>query len=176
MVDYYRGALDGREPTIHPDAWIAPNVVLVGAVTVGRASSVWYGSVLRGDDDEIIVGEECNIQDQSCLHADEGEPAILDDRASLGHKAMVHGAHIGSGALIGIGAVVLGRARVGEGALVAAGAVVTPGMEIPAGTLAAGVPAKVIRELNDADRDMVARTPQSYVKKAKRHAGVVWSG
>ena len=175
MVDFYRGALDGRAPNIHPEAWVAPGAVVVGQVTIGRASSVWYGSVLRGDDDEVIVGAECNIQDQCCLHADRGEPAVLDDRASLGHKAMIHGAHIEQGALIGVGAIVLGRARVGAGSLVAAGAVVTPGMQIPAGTLVAGVPAKVLREVSDADKEMIARTSRSYVEKFKRHREAQWS-
>ena len=96
-------------PVIHPEAWIAPGAVVVGRVTLGRAASVWYGCVLRADDDEIVVGAECNIQDLSCLHVDAGEPAVLEDRVSLGHRAMVHGAYIETGALVGIGAVVLGR-------------------------------------------------------------------
>src|SRR5690349_4656475 len=105
---YHLGTLDGVTPSVHPGAWIAPGVVLVGRVTVGRAANVWYGSVLRADEDEIVVGPECNIQDQCCLHVDPGEPVILDERVSLGHRATVHGAHVGAGALIGIGAVVLG--------------------------------------------------------------------
>ena len=133
MCSYHLGTLDGMAPSVHPEAWIAPGVVLVGRVTVGRAASVWYGSVLRADDDEIVVGEECNIQDQCCLHVDSGEPVILAERVSLGHRATVHGAHVEAGALIGIGAIVLGRARVGAGSLVAAGAVVRPGQRIPAG-------------------------------------------
>ena len=121
MRSYHLGTLDGVTPSVHPDAWIAPGVVLVGRVTVGRAANVWYGSVLRADEDDIMVGPECNIQDQCCLHVDPGEPVILDERVSLGHRATVHGAHVEAGALIGIGAVVLGRARIGAGSLVAAG-------------------------------------------------------
>lgn len=175
MVDFYRGALDGREPRIHPEAWVAPGAVVVGQVAIGRASSVWYGSVLRGDDDDIVVGEECNIQDQCCLHADEGEPTVLEDRASLGHKAMIHGAHVEPGALVGIGAIVLGGARIGAGSLIAAGAVVTPGTRVPAGTLVAGIPGKVLREVNDADTEMIARTAPSYVAKAELHRAARWS-
>ena len=130
MGSYHLGTLDGVTPSVHPDAWIAPGVVLVGRVTVGRAANVWYGSVLRADEDEIMVGPECNIQDQCCLHVDPGEPVILDERVSLGHRATVHGAHVGAGALIGIGAVVLGRARIGAGSLVAAGTVVRPGQQL----------------------------------------------
>ncbi|GII52500.1 gamma carbonic anhydrase family protein [Planotetraspora thailandica] len=157
-------------PEIHPEAWVAPGAVVVGRVRIGRASSVWYGSVLRGDDERIEVGDEVNIQDLCCLHSDPGEPAVLEDRVSLGHRAMVHGARIGTGALVGIGATVLGGAVVGEGSLVAAGAVVTPGANIPAGVLVAGVPGRVLRELTDADRASFARTPENYQAKARRHA------
>ncbi|MER7430973.1 gamma carbonic anhydrase family protein [Nonomuraea rubra] len=170
MSRMYIAALDnGAVPDIHPEAYIAPGAVVVGNVRVGRASSIWYGSVLRGDDERIEIGAECNVQDLSCLHSDPGEPAILEDRVSLGHKAMVHGAHVESGALIGIGAIVLGGARVGAGTLVAAGALVGPGKKIPAGVLVAGVPGKIVRELTDDDRDSFARTPDNYQAKALRH-------
>ena len=168
------GSLPGREPSIHPDAWIAPGAVVVGSVTLGRAASVWYGCVLRADEDEILVGEECNIQDLSCLHVDPGEPAVLEDRVSLGHRAMVHGAYVETGALIGIGAIVLGRARIGAGSLIAAGAVIPPGVTVPAGVLVAGVPGRVIRELTDADRESFASTASGYVERAGRHRGVRW--
>jgi carbonic anhydrase/acetyltransferase-like protein (isoleucine patch superfamily) len=135
------GSLEGRVPRIHPDAWVAPGATIVGSVTIGQASSVWYGAVLRADEDEIVVGADCNIQDLCCLHVDEGEPAVLDDGVSLGHRAVVHGAHIETGALVGIGAVVLGRARVGAGSLVAAGAVIPPGTIVPAGCWSPGCPA-----------------------------------
>ncbi|WP_245899840.1 gamma carbonic anhydrase family protein [Nonomuraea indica] len=166
----YIAALDGgASPDIHPEAYIAPGAVVVGNVQVGRASSIWYGSVLRGDDERIEIDEECNVQDLCCLHADPGEPAILESRVSLGHKAMVHGAHIERGALIGIGAIVLGGARVGAGTLVAAGALVGPGKTIPAGVLVAGVPGRIVRELTDDDRASFARTPDTYMAKALRH-------
>ena len=107
---------------------------------------IWYGSVLRADDDEIFIGEQCNIQDLCCLHVDAGEPAG-GAGVSLGHHATVHGAHMRTGALVGIGAVVLGGAQVGRASLIAAGAVVLPGHDIPAGVLFAGVPGRVVREL-----------------------------
>jgi carbonic anhydrase/acetyltransferase-like protein (isoleucine patch superfamily) len=169
------GSLGDRVPVIDPDAWVAPGAVVVGSVRLGRAASVWYGSVLRADEDEIVVGAECNIQDLCCLHVDPGQPVILEDRVSLGHRAMVHGAHVGAGSLIGIGAIVLGGARIGAGTLVAAGAVVPPGREIPAGVLVAGVPGRVIRELTDADRAVFANTATSYARRAQAHRGVVWS-
>jgi carbonic anhydrase/acetyltransferase-like protein (isoleucine patch superfamily) len=172
---YQLGTLEGVTPSVHPEAWIAPGVVLVGRVTVDRAASVWYGSVLRADEDEIVIGPECNIQDQCCLHVDEGEPVILADRVSLGHRATVHGAHVETGALIGIGAIVLGRARIGAGSLVAAGTVVRPGQQIPPGVLVAGVPGRVVRELTDADRATFAGTAGGYVRRAARHRGVSWA-
>ncbi|WP_197093535.1 gamma carbonic anhydrase family protein [Nonomuraea sp. SBT364] len=166
----YIAALDdGAVPDIHPQAYIAPGAVVVGRVSIGRASNIWYGSVLRGDDERIEIDEECNVQDLCCLHSDPGEPAILESRVSLGHKAMVHGAHVESGALIGIGAIVLGGARVGAGTLVAAGALVGPGKKIPSGVLVAGVPGKIVRELTDDDRASFARTPDTYMAKALRH-------
>jgi carbonic anhydrase/acetyltransferase-like protein (isoleucine patch superfamily) len=168
------GSLGDAVPEVHPEAWIAPGAVVVGAVRLSRAASVWYGAVLRADEDEIIVGAECNIQDLCCLHVDPGEPVVLEDRVSLGHRATVHGAHIGAGSLIGIGAIVLGGARIGAGSLVAAGAVVLPGREFPGGVLIAGVPGRVVRELTDADRGVFASTAERYVRRAARHRGVRW--
>ena len=162
------------EPSIHPEAWVAPGAVVVGRVKLGRAASVWYGSVLRADDDEIVVGAGCNIQDQCCLHVDPGEPVILEDRVSLGHRAVVHGAYVETGALIGIGAIVLGGSRVGAGSLVAAGAVVTPGTRIPEGVLVAGVPARIRRELTAADRESFAATPERYAYRARLHRAASW--
>jgi carbonic anhydrase/acetyltransferase-like protein (isoleucine patch superfamily) len=169
------GSIGDRVPVIDPEAWVAPGAVLVGAVRLGRAASVWYGSVLRADEDEIVVGAECNIQDLCCLHVDAGQPAVLEDRVSLGHRAMVHGAHVETGALIGIGAIVLGGARIGAGTLVAAGAVVPPGRQIPAGVLVAGVPGRVVRELTEADRAVFADTAANYVRRAQVHRGVSWA-
>jgi carbonic anhydrase/acetyltransferase-like protein (isoleucine patch superfamily) len=174
VTDFYRGALGSYEPEIHPEAWVAPGAVVVGRVRIGRAANIWYGCVLRGEDEEIVVGEECNIQDLSCLHSDPGEPAVLEDKVSLGHKAMVHGAYVETGSLIGIGAIVLGGARIGAGSLVAAGALVGPGKTIPPGVLVAGVPGKVVRELTDDDRAVLEYTPAVYVEKARQHRDARW--
>jgi carbonic anhydrase/acetyltransferase-like protein (isoleucine patch superfamily) len=165
----YVAALGEAVPDIHPEAYVAPGAVVVGQVRIGRATSIWYGSVLRGDDERIEIAEECNVQDLGCLHSDPGYPAILEPRVSLGHRAMVHGATIETGALVGIGAIVLNGAVVGAGSLIAAGAVVPPGTRIPAGVLVAGVPGRIIRELTDADRDSFARTPAHYMARAEVH-------
>ena len=163
------------EPEIHDTAWIAPGAIVVGRVRLGAESSVWYGSVLRADTEDIVVGDKVNIQDQCGLHSDPGEPVILHDNVSLGHKAMVHGAIVEEGALIGIGAIVLGGARVGKGALVAAGSLVPPGKTVPPNTLWAGLPGKPVRELNDGDRLVLEHTPTAYAAYAVQHKDVVWS-
>ncbi|MGW9633533.1 gamma carbonic anhydrase family protein [Nocardiopsis alba] len=168
------GSAPFGEPRIHPTAWIAPGAVVVGRVRLGERSSVWYGSVLRADTEDIVVGDRVNIQDQCGLHSDPGQPAILHDDVSLGHKAMVHGAIVEEGALIGIGAIVLGGARVGKGALVAAGSLVAPGKVVPPNTLWAGVPGKVVRELNDGDRLVLEHTPTAYAGYAVQHQDVIW--
>ncbi|MDA8323062.1 MAG: gamma carbonic anhydrase family protein [Actinomycetota bacterium] len=168
------GRLAGQSPRIHPEAWIAPGAVVIGTVTIGAGSSIWYGCVLRADDAPIEIGAACNVQDLCCVHVDAGEPAVIEDRVSIGHHATVHGARVGSGALIGIGAIVLGRASVGPGALVAAGTVVLPGVAVPAGVLYAGVPGRVVRELTPADRDLFAGTPERYLARAGRHRVAQW--
>lgn len=168
------GSLGELAPVIANDAWIAPGAVVVGRVTLGRASSVWYGSVLRADEDEIVVGAQCNIQDLCCLHVDEGEPVVLEDRVSVGHHATVHGAHVEADALVGVGAVVLGRARIGRGSLLAAGTVVPPGTQVPAGVLVAGVPGRILRELTEADRHSFASTAEQYIQRASRHRAATW--
>jgi carbonic anhydrase/acetyltransferase-like protein (isoleucine patch superfamily) len=169
------GSLRNQRPVVHPDAWVAAGAVIVGNVSLGKAASVWYGSVLRADLDHIVVGAECNIQDLCCIHVDPGEPATLEDRVSLGHGAIVHGAYIETGALIGIRAVVLGGARVGAGTLVAAGAVVPPRTTLPPGVLAAGVPCRIVRELTESDRQIFAETAARYVQHAALHRTVAWA-
>lgn len=162
-------ALDQHTPDVDPSAWVAPGAIVVGQVEIGVDASIWYGCVVRADREAIRIGDRVNVQDLSCLHSDPGEPTVLEADVTIGHRAVVHGAHVGAGALIGIGAVVLGGARVGEGALVAAGAVVRPGDDIPAGHLAAGIPAKVIRPLTEAEREVLRSTPGEYVRTAALH-------
>lgn len=168
------GSLGDAVPSIDPLAWIAPGAVIVGNVSIARAASVWYGAVLRGDDAEIRIGEACNIQDLCCVHVDAGEPAVLEARVSVGHHATVHGAYVGEGSLIGMGAIVLGGARIGPGSLIAAGSVVLTEAKVPAGVLWAGVPGRVIRELTDDDRERFARTADRYVDRADRHRLARW--
>ena len=162
---------------LHPTAFIAPGAVVVGDVTLGARSSVWFNAVLRGDVDRIEVGEDTNIQDGSVVHMDEGLPALVGARVTIGHRAVIHGCVIEDGALIGMGAVVLSGARIGAGALVAAGAVVKERFVVPPRTLVAGVPGKIVGELDDALLERVARNKDHYVATAGRYlAGELGGG
>jgi len=160
-----------ERPSVDPEAWVAPNAVLVGRITVRRGASVWYNCVLRSDLEgaEIVVGEDSNIQDGTVIHVDENAPCLVGDRVTVGHGAVLHAATIGDDSLIGMGAVVLSGARIGRGAIVASGAVVPEGVEIPAGVVAAGVPAKVRREVTDADRARIARGRAVYSRLKDLH-------
>jgi carbonic anhydrase/acetyltransferase-like protein (isoleucine patch superfamily) len=164
------GAGAGGGPRAHAEAFVHPLAFVCGDVTLGARASVWPFAVVRGDNERIVVGDEANVQDGAVLHADPGLPCVLGARASVGHRAVVHGAHVGDGALVGMGALVLNGARVGEGALVAAGAVVREGFEVPPGALAAGVPARVVRALTGDERSRLERTAAAYVRLQQRHA------
>ena len=162
-------AINSR-PLIDPTAWIAPGAVILGRVKLKARSSVWYGCVLRGDQEWIEVGEETNVQDGSILHVDDGYPCILGNRVTLGHRAIVHGSVVGDGALIGISATVLSRCVIGEGALIAGGALILEGTHVPAHTLWAGCPARQLKELSEAQRARLAATYQHYVNNSAGYA------
>jgi len=123
-------------------------------------------------DEEIVIGEDTNVQDLSMMHADPGFPAVLEDRVTVGHRAIVHGATVEDDVLVGMGAILLNGARIGSGSVIAAGAVVTPGTEIPENSLVVGLPAKVVREVRNSDRQMIRHASESYVRKSEVHRGV----
>lgn len=143
--------LDGVAPEIHPDAWIAPGAVLIGRVVIGAGASVWFGAVLRGDNEPIIVGEGSNVQENSVLHTDMGFPLTIGADCTIGHRAMLHGCEIGDGSLIGMGATVLNGARIGAGSLIGAAALVTEGKVIEPASLVVGAPGKVRRTLSASE-------------------------
>ena len=132
---------------LNPTAFIAPGALVSGDVTLGARASVWFGTVIRGDTAPIAIGEASNIQDNSVVHVDHGQPAIVGERVTVGHRAIVHGCVIGDDCLIGMGAIVLSGARVGAGSLIGAGALVREGQVIPPGSLALGAPARVVGEV-----------------------------
>jgi carbonic anhydrase/acetyltransferase-like protein (isoleucine patch superfamily) len=155
----------GKEPRLGARCFVADNATLIGDVELGEDSSVWFGTVLRGDIHFIRVGARSNIQDNSVVHVEHGTgPAVIGDDVTVGHAAVVHGCTVGRGALIGIGAKVLSHAVIGEYALVAAGSVVQEGMEVPPRTLVAGVPAKIKRDLKPEELARMDRGWRVYVE------------
>jgi carbonic anhydrase/acetyltransferase-like protein (isoleucine patch superfamily) len=162
-------AYGGITPTVDPAAFVAPNATLIGAVTLAENSSVFYGSVLRGDTDSISIGAGSNVQDNVSMHTDVGIQLVVGKGVSIGHGAVVHGCVIEDDCLIGMGATILNRAVIGAGSLVAAGAVVLEDTVIPPGSLVAGVPAKVRRELTDDEKAGVRANAAHYLELAAAH-------
>ena len=148
--------------------YVAPTAVIVGDVRIGRGSSVWYGAVLRGDLDRIVVGEDCSIQDNAVVHVDKGNPTLLGSRITVGHGAVVHGCTIGDDCIVGMNATVASRARVGSGSIVAAGAVVTEGAEFPPNSVIAGVPGKRIGDAQDHHRIRIELSWRIYAELAAK--------
>ena len=145
MIKGYKGV----EPKIDETVFIADSADVIGQVNIGKNANIWYGTVLRADDNHITVGENTNIQDGSVVHISEGYPTVIGDNVTIGHKSIIHGCEIGNNTLIGMGSIVLDGAKIGEFTLLGAGSLVPPGKEIPSGVLAMGSPAKVIRELSE---------------------------
>ncbi|WP_019640382.1 gamma carbonic anhydrase family protein [Paenibacillus fonticola] len=159
----------GRRPIVDASVFVAEGAKLIGDVTVGKESSIWFNAVLRGDLAPIVIGERTNLQDGVIGHVNTGQPLIVDDDVSIGHGAIIHGCHIGKGTLIGMGAIILNGADIGEYALVGAGSLVTENTVIPPYTLSLGSPARVVRELTEDDLRRMKLTTDSYVAKGKEY-------
>ena len=151
MADNYIAELPFGAPDVDGAAFVAPTAVVVGAVTMGPQSSIWYTAVARADAETIEIGERSNVQDGSTLHSDPGFPLVIGTGVTVGHRVILHGARIDDDVLVGMGAVVMNGARIGSGSIIAAGAVVTQGKQIPPGSVVAGVPATVVRQATDDD-------------------------
>ena len=156
-------------PRIAATAWVADSAQVIGRVELGEGASVWYGAVLRGDNEWITLGARSNVQEGTVMHTDMGFPLTLGEDVTVGHQAMLHGCTIGDGALIGIQAVILNGAKIGRGCLVGAGAVVTEGKEFPDNCLIVGAPAKVLRQLSPEQSARVRAGALHYVDNAQRH-------
>jgi carbonic anhydrase/acetyltransferase-like protein (isoleucine patch superfamily) len=156
-----------HSPQIDPAAFVAPGAVVLGQVTVGEESSIWYNAVVRGDTEVIRIGRQTNVQDLCCLHADPGFPCTLGDRVTVGHGAIVHGATVEDDVLIGMKAVVMNGAKIGRGSLVAVGAVVLEGMDVPPGSVVMGAPARIKRQLAEKDVARIRHAAEHYVAAAK---------
>jgi len=156
-------------PRIAATAWVADSAQVIGRVSLADDASIWYGAVLRGDNDRITIGERSNVQDGSVLHTDMGFPLTLGADVTVGHQVMLHGCTVGAGSLIGIQAVVLNGARIGRNCLVGAGAVVTEGKEFPDGSLILGAPAKAVRSITPEQVERIRSGALHYLENAERH-------
>jgi len=154
----------------HPQSWIAPNATLIGKVKLDAGASLWFGTVLRGDNELIHIGENSNVQDGSVLHTDMGHPLNIGVGVTVGHNVMLHGCSIGDHSLIGINAVILNGAKIGRHCLIGANTLIPEGKEIPDGSLVMGSPGKVVRELTDEQKQKLEASAASYVKNAQRYA------
>jgi carbonic anhydrase/acetyltransferase-like protein (isoleucine patch superfamily) len=150
--------------------WIAPGATVIGSVVLGANASVWFGVVIRADNDVIEIGENSNIQENSVLHVDPGVPLTIGQGVTVGHKVMLHGCTIGDNTLIGMNAVILNRARIGSNCIIGAHALVPEGMEIPDNSLVLGAPAKVVKEITEGHKAMIALGSQHYAAHARHFA------
>jgi carbonic anhydrase/acetyltransferase-like protein (isoleucine patch superfamily) len=165
VTDNFIGALDFGSPAIDGEAFVAPTAVVVGAVTMGPRSSIWYGAVARADAEVIEIGADSNIQDGCTLHSDPGFPLVVGERVSVGHRVVLHGARIDDDVLVGMGSVIMNGAHIGSGSIVAAGAVVTQGKVFPPRSLIGGVPAKVMREATEDDQLHIRYNATAYSER-----------
>lgn len=163
-------ALGDKVPDLAPDVWIADNARVIGYVVMGEQSSVWFNTVIRGDNELISIGARTNIQDNSVLHTDYGFPLTIGMGVTVGHRAMLHGCNIGENSLIGIGATLLNGVVIGKNCLIGAHALVTEGKHIPDNSVVMGMPAKVIKSLDGAGAKLIEASAAVYVENAKRFA------
>lgn len=160
--------LDGVAPRLEEDAWLAPDAQLIGRVVLEAGASVWWGAVLRGDNEEIRVGRGSNVQDLCVCHTDMGYPLVIGPDCTIGHRAILHGCRIGAGVLIGMGATIMNGATIGDGALIGAGALIGEGKEIPPGALVMGAPGRVVRILDEDARAALLGAAERYRENAAR--------
>lgn len=170
---------EGHTPSLPDDgdAWVAPDAHVIGKCVLGRDSSVWFGAVLRGDNEAIVLGDRSNIQEHVVCHTDPGHPLVVGNGCTIGHRAILHGCRIGDNSLVGMGAIILNGAVIGENCLIGAGALVAEGKVIPPGSLVLGMPGKIVRTLEEADFERQRRSAAGYVEKSRRfRAGLIRLG
>jgi carbonic anhydrase/acetyltransferase-like protein (isoleucine patch superfamily) len=168
-------SLDGFSPELPPDGdcWIAPTAVVIGKVRLKKNASVWWGAVIRGDNEWITVGEDSNIQDNSVIHADPGQPVEIGDGVTVGHRVILHSALVGDGSLIGMGSILLNRARVGRACLVGANSLITEDKSFEDGMMIFGQPARAMRKLTDEQRAGLKLSAATYVANFRRFASTL---
>jgi carbonic anhydrase/acetyltransferase-like protein (isoleucine patch superfamily) len=163
----------GKSPKVGKGCYVAPTATLIGDVTLGEGASVWFGCVLRGDVSPIVVGARTNIQDNTVIHGEEGCPTDIGEDVTVGHSAIIHAASVGDRVLVGMGATLLSRCRIGEGSIIGARALVTEEVEIPPGSLALGMPARVRRSLTEDEKAGIVLSAKRYAEYAARYMGSV---
>ncbi|MEO1251648.1 MAG: gamma carbonic anhydrase family protein [Pseudomonadota bacterium] len=170
-------AIGDKQPKIHDTAFIAPGAVIAGDVEIGANASVWYGCVLRGDENRIVVGAGSNVQDGTVIHVDNeawgGVPTLIGENVLIGHKCMLHGATVRDGGFVGMNATMLDKSVVESGAMLAAGAFLSAGKVVPAGEMWAGMPARKFRDLREGEDKMALIGSAHYVEEAQRHAAAL---
>ncbi|WP_156290602.1 gamma carbonic anhydrase family protein [Oceanobacillus salinisoli] len=157
-----------KHPSIHESTFIAPGAHLIGDITIGKESSVWFNAVLRGDEDSITIGEKCSVQDNSTIHLYEGCPVTIEDMVTVGHNVVLHGCLIGKRSIIGMGSTILDNAEVGEECIIGANSLIPSGKKIPPRSLVVGSPGKVIRQLSEKDFELINLSINTYVDKGQK--------
>ena len=156
-------------PTVHPTAFVHEHAIVIGNVSLGARVSVWPTAVIRGDSDAITIGDDSNVQDGTVIHADAGVPTTIGKRVAIGHRAIVHGSTVEDDCLIAMGAILLNGVHVGTGSIVGAGAMCPEGMQIPANSLALGIPARIVRAITSDERARIQKTVSAYVELQAEH-------
>ncbi|MFC7291697.1 gamma carbonic anhydrase family protein [Hirschia litorea] len=162
-------SLGDRNPIIHSTAWVAESAQVIGGVQLEKNASVWFNVVIRGDNEDILIGENSNVQDGTVLHSDMGSPLKIGKNVTIGHMAMLHGCEIGENSLIGIGATILNNARIGRNCLIGAHALIPEGKEIPDNSLVMGAPGKVVKEVTPQMADVLTASAMHYVENAANY-------
>jgi carbonic anhydrase/acetyltransferase-like protein (isoleucine patch superfamily) len=164
---------NGIFPAIHESVFVAPGAYLVGDVTIGEESTVWFNAVVRGDDGPITIGKRCSIQDNATIHLYEGSPVVIGDDVTIGHNVILHGCKVGRCSIIGMGSTLLDNVEVGEECIIGANTLLAGGIKIPPRSLVLGSPGKVVRDLTDKDLQMLQFSSDSYVQKGKKYKEII---
>lgn len=164
---------NNKKPSIDDSVFIAPGAHLIGDISIGKESTIWFNSVLRGDEDSITIGEKCSIQDNSTIHLFEGCPVVIEDEVTVGHNVILHGCKIGKRSIIGMGSTILDNVEIGEECIIGANTLISSGKSIPPRSLVIGSPGKVVRRLNDKDLELIQLSIDTYVQKGKDFKGIL---
>ncbi|HWI47073.1 MAG TPA: gamma carbonic anhydrase family protein [Rummeliibacillus sp.] len=154
-----------KKPDIHDSVFLAPGAYIIGDVSIGEQSTIWFNAVLRGDEDSITIGNKCSIQDNATIHLYEGAPVVVEDEVTVGHQVVLHGCKVGKRSIVGMGSVILDHVEIGEECIIGANTLITQGTKIPPRSLVVGSPGKVVRELTEKDFELIQLSIDTYVQK-----------